>query len=159
MLHLGSWAPSIRKTSAVLTMRLTISAIVRFAWPGSWRWMYQAFSITREPSRISLLPWRCASALTCAQVRQAERMLAVGEGLEAHQGDLPLREHRLEALEVHVAGEDRLSAVSLTSGYLTPAGSSWSRRVRALVGTAVPAGSIVATTSLTLPRRLWVGQT
>ena len=55
-----------------------------------------------------------------AEVREAEGMLPVGEGLEQDDRGLPLREEHLELREVDVAGEDRLVAVA-DVGDLDPA--------------------------------------
>ena len=64
MFDFGSCAPSRRTTWAVLAICLTMSAIDRSACPASCRWMYQAFSMTRETSRTRRRPCRSAVART-----------------------------------------------------------------------------------------------
>ena len=49
--------------------------------------------------------------------------------------------------------------VSRRSGYRISMGPRTSSRVRALLGSTEPGGTIVDTTSFTAPRPLWVGQT
>jgi len=125
--------------------------------PCSLCWIYQAFSMMREPSSTSRLPKRSAVARTARRLAMLKGCIPSAKAWSPTNATFSPRRTSW-SFEMSTLPVNTSSARSRTSTIVTSRGSRTSTRVRPLLDTIEPGGSMVEVTSLMHPNMLWVGQ-